>query len=139
MTFTSGDQAPHRALPASAAQAREVVERLVHTFYAPLGASAGDVDVVVADALLVTSELVTNAFRHGGGLIAFDAHVSADGLLVSVTDRSSTLPVTTTTEVPAGDRTGGYGWPLVCRLASTVSITPAPPEGKCIHAFIPLT
>ena len=53
-------------VPHNAAAARDMVTRLLNSRFCGLhGESLAD--VVVADALLVTSELVTNAFRHGGG------------------------------------------------------------------------
>ncbi|MCX4775417.1 ATP-binding protein [Streptomyces sp. NBC_01264] len=48
--------------------------------------------VTTADALLVTSELVTNAIRHGGGLIAFCAEITGEALRVCVSDGARTLP-----------------------------------------------
>lgn len=51
----------------------------------------------LSDALLVASELTTNAILHGGGITGFDVDVDADGqtVRVSVSDRSDRLPVAT--------------------------------------------
>ncbi|MFD7098072.1 ATP-binding protein, partial [Streptomyces xanthophaeus] len=74
----------------------------------------------LTDALLVTSELVSNAIRHGGGLLDFSAAVVEDGLRLVVTDASSDAPFVTPRRagtVPVG----GFGWPLVLRLARSVT------------------
>lgn len=92
---------------------------------------------VLADALLVTSELVTNAIRHGGGLTAFDLWITEDGLILNVGDASPCLPVTTDLDKRRKDQIGGFGWPLVCRLARHVAVT-ALPDGKQITVLIRL-
>lgn len=82
---------------------------------------------VVDDVLLVTSELVTNAFRHGGRLTAFETEVTDEGLRITVGDASTESPAESADvgpKVRAGAaRIGGYGWPLVRLLASRVSIS----------------
>ncbi|MEU1485957.1 ATP-binding protein [Streptomyces sp. NPDC005752] len=122
--------------PRNAAAAREAVTHLLASW--PSGPAAkGLAEVVVADALLVTSELVTNAFRHGGGLTGFTAELTGEGLLLAVADASTDAPVTSP-HPPRTAHVGGYGWPLVCRLAERVSIT-FHPGGKRITALIALT
>ncbi|WP_031085009.1 ATP-binding protein [Streptomyces sp. NRRL WC-3549] len=131
------DVSPVRAapgVPQNAAAARAVVTRL-------LAARAGGpdgraADVTVADALLVTSELVTNALRHGGGLTGFAAEVNAEGLLLTVSDASSTPPAVTV-RLPEADHIGGYGWPLVRRLTRRLTVT-FHPGGKHIVALVAL-
>lgn len=93
---------------------------------------------VLADALLVTSELVTNAMRHGNGLTSFDLWIAGDGLILNVADASTRLPVTTDLRDRRKDQVGGYGWPLVCRLARHVAVTVLP-DGKQITVLIRLT
>ncbi|MEU2061031.1 ATP-binding protein [Streptomyces sp. NPDC013455] len=93
----------------------------------------------VQDALLVTSELTTNALVHGGGITGFDVDVDSGGVYVSVSDRSDELPVA----APDGgdqDRTGpgGRGWPIVCLLARDVRVAELPLGGKRITAVVPL-
>ncbi|MFF2652507.1 ATP-binding protein [Streptomyces sp. NPDC058045] len=86
---------------------------------------------LVDDCLLVVSELVTNAIRHGGGLVGVDVTAAAGRILLSVQDRSSELP---TAAQPSGNwLPGGYGWPLVCRLAQQVTIRVLDGGGKAIH------
>ncbi|MEU0135586.1 ATP-binding protein [Streptomyces sp. NPDC006296] len=124
------------AVPQNAAAARDVVTRLLEAEFCALGGEA-PADVVVADALLVTSELVTNAVRHGGGLTGFTAEITDDGLLLTVADASTRAPVTSERD-PAAASIGGYGWLLVRRLARQVSITYLP-GGKNIVALVALT
>ncbi|MFF5159485.1 ATP-binding protein [Streptomyces sp. NPDC000348] len=93
----------------------------------------------LADALLVASELTTNAMLHGGGITDFQVDVSGPGVRLSVSDRSSELPVV----VPSADRQGrrrpgGHGWPIVCRLSRDIRVSDLPAGGKCITAVVPL-
>ncbi|WP_328321560.1 ATP-binding protein [Streptomyces sp. NBC_00388] len=136
--WEDGAVAPRAApLPHNAAAAREAVTRLLTSHFCRLDGE-GPADVVVADALLVTSELVTNAFRHGGGLTRFAAELSDEGLCVTVGDASTRTPVGRHEDAVGAARIGGYGWPLVLRLALRVSITRLP-GGKDITALVPLT
>ncbi|MFC8230780.1 ATP-binding protein [Streptomyces sp. NPDC057287] len=122
-------------VPRNAAAARDVVTRLLEAQFCGLGGE-GPADVVVADALLVTSELVTNAVRHGGGLTGFAAEITDDGLLLTVADASTRAPVTEKRD-PGTNPVGGYGWMLVRRLAKQVSVTYLP-GGKNIVALVAL-
>ncbi|MFJ8251786.1 ATP-binding protein [Streptomyces sp. NPDC094466] len=125
-------------VPENAAAARDAVMRLLTSQFCGPVSDGLTADVVVADALLITSELVTNAFRHGGGLTAFTAEITDEGLLLTVGDASQDLPVACDTGASGADRIGGYGWPLVCRLAKETSVT-VHPGGKNVVALIPLT
>ncbi|MEU9479290.1 ATP-binding protein [Streptomyces sp. NPDC048191] len=128
---------PCRRLPYRPADARRAVQRVVaercRARAIPCGADT------IADALLVTSELTTNAILHGGGITGFDVDVDSGGVRVSVCDRSDALPVA----VPPVDargraRPGGRGWPIVCRLARDVRVAQLPCGGKRITAVVPL-
>ncbi|MEE1930498.1 ATP-binding protein [Streptomyces sp. TRM 70351] len=122
-------------VPVSAADARaRVMAVLKARERGPGGPAVGE--TALADVLLVTSELVTNAIRHGGGLTRFAAEVTGGGLLLTVGDASDALPVS----VPGreGFGAGGYGWPLVHRLAADVSVTRLRTGGKRIRALVPL-
>ncbi|MEU0335192.1 ATP-binding protein [Streptomyces sp. NPDC006193] len=126
-----------RRVPCRPADARRTVERVV-TERCRDGALACPPETV-ADVLLVTSELATNALVHGGGITGFDVDVDPGGVRVSVSDRSGDLPVAR----PAADeqdraRPGGRGWPIVCRLARDVRVAELPRGGKCITAVVPL-
>ncbi|MGP3753176.1 ATP-binding protein [Streptomyces sp. IBSNAI001] len=122
-------------VPRNAAAARDAVVRVLRErFRGRRGEEPAE--IVVGDALLVTSELVTNAVRHGGGLTGFTTEITDEGLLLTVSD-ASTLPPVTAERDPATASVGGYGWPLVRRLAKRVSVTYLP-DGKDIVALIAL-
>lgn len=125
--------APSRAAPAggpasvprNAAAARETVTRLLASrIHGPAG--EGLAEVVVSDALLVTSELVTNAFRHGGGLTGFTAELTGEGLLLAVADASTDAPVASPTRrgQPMSEATAGR-WCAVWRSGCPSRSIPA--------------
>ncbi|MET7454658.1 ATP-binding protein [Streptomyces sp. NPDC005574] len=94
----------------------------------------------LSDALLVTSELTTNAILHGGGVTDFHVDVVGPGLRVCVSDGSDRPPVAVAPLDPQGRRrAGGRGWPIVCRLARDVRVTDLPTGGKRITALLPLS
>lgn len=131
------DSGPVNPVPRTAMQARDRVQSLIESSGILRGASGPGGDVV-SDALLVTSELATNAIRHGGGIVGFSASVSADGLLLAVADASGDHPVALVRH-PGAFPVGGFGWPLICRLARSVEILSAPPGGgKRIEVLVPL-
>ncbi|MFJ6716616.1 ATP-binding protein [Streptomyces sp. NPDC091265] len=125
-------------VPENAAAARDAVMRLLTSQFCGLVSEGLAADVVVADALLVTSELVTNAVRHGGGLTGFAAELTDEGLRLVVADASPDLPVASDSEGSGVGRVGGYGWVLVSRLAKQVSVS-VHPGGKSVVALISLT
>ncbi|MEV5433252.1 ATP-binding protein [Streptomyces sp. NPDC052701] len=127
-----------RARPAKPAEARRAVERAVaercRATRTPCDADA------LSDALLVASELTTNAMLHGGGVTDFRVDVVGPGLRVSVSDRSADLPVTAPpTDRQGRRRHGGHGWPIVCRLARDIQVSDLPSGGKRITAVVPLS
>ncbi|PWI44770.1 ATP-binding protein [Streptomyces sp. ICBB 8177] len=130
---TAGDTS---APPRTAAQARDHVRGLLTAHEratgVPVAARAH------ADALLVVSELVTNALRHAGGMTGFSARVTQDALLeVVVTDGSPNPPATSVHEARlTGD--GGLGWPLIRALATRVTLTATARGGKDICVLLPL-
>jgi anti-sigma regulatory factor (Ser/Thr protein kinase) len=133
-----GPPGVNRARPCKPAEARRAVERAVaercRATHTPCDADA------LSDALLVVSELTTNAILHGGGVTDFQVHVDGPGVRVSVSDRSDQLPVTAPRNDPQGRiRHGGHGWPIVCRLSRDVRVSDLPAGGKCITAVVPLT
>ncbi len=90
-----------------------------------------------ADALLVTSELVTNAIRHGGGITRFHAALTGDNTLhLTVSDASPHHPAL---RPAAPGRAGGFGWPHIQRHTDHVGITPQPEGGKTITTIQGLT
>ncbi|MFB8379041.1 ATP-binding protein [Streptomyces rubiginosohelvolus] len=100
------------AAPLKARGARAEVSRL-------LAGVAGE--RCVNDALLVVSELISNADRHGGGLREFAAGVEDGHLWLEVADHSEVLPESAAHDplVP-----GGFGWSLVRRLSADARIRP---------------
>ncbi|MFI8391924.1 ATP-binding protein [Streptomyces sp. NPDC085540] len=126
--------------PRTAVQARDRVRALLESS-AVVRVGTADGEAFLTDALLVTSELVTNAIRHGGGLLGFDASLCAGGtgLRIAVTDAVSTAPQSPPAR-PAGAAAGrgGYGWPLVHRLTRSMRIIPAAHGGKRIEVVVPL-
>ncbi|WP_406369249.1 ATP-binding protein [Streptomyces sp. NBC_00647] len=122
--------------PGSPADIRQAVR------YALAGRSGGhtrDADAAVGDALLVASELVTNAMLHGGGVTAFEVTPTEREVHLSVSDRSDRLPVPVRRVDDAGRlRVGGHGWMIVCTLASDVVISNLRAGGKRITAVVPL-
>ncbi|MBC7272370.1 MAG: ATP-binding protein [Streptomyces sp.] len=93
----------------------------------------------LSDALLVASELTTNAILHGGGVTDVDVDVDEHDVRVSVSDRSDRFPeLTPALDAHGRRRTGGRGWPIVCRLASAVDVSELPAGGKRITAVVPV-
>ncbi|WP_329459317.1 ATP-binding protein [Streptomyces sp. NBC_01497] len=137
MTYATGSDGAWgtygAGVPTRAAEAR----RVVHALLLREGLVAKDAahETVLADALLLTSELVTNALRHGGGVTGFSASVVDGALVLVVADASTRIP----TARPRREdfAAGGYGWPLVCRLAGTPDVV-VTATGKTVRAVMPL-
>lgn len=66
-------------------------------------------------ALLLVSELATNAIRHGSPPVRLSLRMQGDQLRVEVTDSSPTLPQL---GHPGPDQTGGRGLQIVQQLAA---------------------
>ncbi|MFD8205127.1 ATP-binding protein [Streptomyces sp. NPDC059695] len=107
------------------AQARQLVRQTLGAL-GPLHAAQ------VEDLLLVTSELVTNAHRHGGGVTSFGIAVGRDRVTVSVADSSGEPP---RPRLHDELRPGGFGWPIVLRLCREVTVD-ARTDGKTVHAAV---
>ncbi|GAA3617929.1 ATP-binding protein [Streptomyces chitinivorans] len=115
--------------PQTGDRAREITRGFLRD--AEPNASEADVDAV----LLGVSELVSNAVRHAGGVTDFRLDSREGGVLVEVSDASVRRPRTVqiNPSVP-----GGFGWLLVRELATDVTVTLRPGEGKTIRASFPL-
>ncbi|MEU5627072.1 ATP-binding protein [Streptomyces tendae] len=143
-TTTAAATAPPRltpfAVPApgagvGAAAARAYAESVARTGWGGPGREVREEDVV--DLLLVVSELVTNAIRHGDGLAGFEARPTEEGLWIAVHDHSAVVP-RAAYAFPTTHPGGGYGWPLVARLARDIAVEVRPEGGKTISALVPL-
>ncbi|HEY5984762.1 MAG TPA: ATP-binding protein [Streptosporangiaceae bacterium] len=109
------------AAPAAAAEARSQVRAAVHAWDVPADASV---------AVLLTSELVTNAIRHVAGETIMLAISCACGQLrVDVHDTSCSMPVPV--DAPADAQTG-RGLMLVNSLSTTWGFYRTP-TGKAVY------
>lgn len=116
------------ARPDSVSHARRLVQDFLAAQPRPVAEQAA------IDLLLIVSELVTNAIRHGGGVTALRLAARPGLIDVEVRDHSDDMPVMR--DPARGWGPGGYGWPLVCRLASEVALTPVAGGGKAIRATL---
>ncbi|MFF7812784.1 ATP-binding protein [Streptomyces sp. NPDC007945] len=123
----------HRTLygPWAAAEARREVHDLA---VAALLAGSPVSATAEADAMLVVSELVSNAVRHAGGDCSVDLTLRADGMDIDVSDHSREPP-RPGSPGPYGE--GGYGWGIVDRLTSELTVAHRP-NGKTVHAHLDL-
>jgi anti-sigma regulatory factor (Ser/Thr protein kinase) len=88
---------------------------------------------VVEDAVLVVSELVTNALRHGEGEAVVRASLRGDVIQLSVTDSGDDLPAQQPIDFA---RVGGLGLHVVERVSAEWGVSPFP-GGKTVWAVIP--
>jgi anti-sigma regulatory factor (Ser/Thr protein kinase) len=84
------------------------------------------------DALLVVSELVTNALRHGDGQIEARLSVDRAGVSLFVSDDGRELPAVRRGDASAS---GGLGLQIVDRLASRWGVTPRA-DGKTVWVVL---
>ncbi|MEV6583252.1 ATP-binding protein [Streptomyces sp. NPDC051582] len=114
---------------ASPADARQQARTFLDTLARPLAGDAAE------GVILAVSELVTNALRHGGGSYALDLTSRPDGIEVAVHDRSPRPPRMRVPDLHGAG--GGFGWPMVNRLAVSTRVTTVPGRGKTVHALLP--
>jgi anti-sigma regulatory factor (Ser/Thr protein kinase) len=112
----------------SVASARDSARDFLGGLVRPVAAE--DADTLV----LVVSELVTNALRHGGGTCTLDLTAHPDSIEVTVHDHSPQAPRMRTPDL--NDGTGGFGWPMVNRLAHTTAVTRQAAGGKTVSATL---
>lgn len=84
--------------------------------------------------ILVVSELVTNALRHGGGTYTLRLTAHPDLIEVAVDDPSPQAPRMRTPDLDGA--TGGFGWRMVNDLARTTAVIHRPTGGKTVSAFL---
>ncbi|MGW9454163.1 ATP-binding protein [Streptomyces sp. NPDC055632] len=112
----------------SVAVARDSARRFLADLADPIPAG------VAETVILVVSELVTNALRHGGGDYTLDLTARPDSIEVAVHDHNPQVPRMRTPDLNGG--TGGFGWPMVNRLARTTSVIRRPSGGKTVSAIL---
>ncbi|KOU60279.1 ATP-binding protein [Streptomyces sp. WM4235] len=101
-----------------------------------LGSLDPSVDAEHADSVvLVVSELVTNALRHGGGTYRLHLAAHPGTIEVAVDDSSPRMPRPRIPDLVHG--TGGFGWHMVNDLARATAVTPRPEGGKTVRALLP--
>ncbi len=82
--------------------------------------------------LLVVSELVANALRHGGGNYTLRLIAHPDLIEVAVDDPSPQVPHMRTPDLTGA--TGGFGWRIVNHLTRTTAGIHRPSGGKAVSA-----
>ncbi|MGW7194590.1 ATP-binding protein [Streptomyces chryseus] len=126
--------ASHLTMGDSTADARRARD-ITRAFTAGLDPAASP---DVADTLvLVVSELVTNALRHGGGRYTLELSAGPDTVSASVSDPSPTAPREVAPDLNGGS--GGFGWHMVRRLTDSVTVAAGPGTGKTISAAMART
>ncbi|MFE9624836.1 ATP-binding protein [Streptomyces sp. NPDC006527] len=129
---------PALAPVTTAASARAYARAVVDARWNASGRPAREEDVI--DLLLVVSEMVTNAIRHGGGLAGFEVTPVRDGLRIAVHDHSDVVPSVAygSGALPTGHHGNGYGWPLIIRLARDISVARRASGGKTVSVLVPI-
>ena len=97
-------------------------------------------EAALIDLVLVVSELVANAIRHGGGLAGFEVTPTREGVRLAVHDNSDVVPAAAFGPggLPPVHHGNGFGWPLIIRLARDIAIDRRPGGGKTIRVLVPL-
>lgn len=88
----------------------------------------------VQNLLLLSSELVTNAIRYAGAVTALSFEADRGALHVRVADPSPAHPQSRIPDMTG--RTGGFGWPMILRLAKNVTVHCRGNQGKVILATL---
>ncbi|MER6075796.1 ATP-binding protein [Streptomyces sp. NPDC001817] len=76
----------------------------------------------------VVSELSTDALRHGGGRYTLELTFTAEAVNAAVSDLNPAPSRERAPDLDGG--AGGFGWPMVRRLTSKVTIAPRPWPGQ---------
>ncbi|MEU0216903.1 ATP-binding protein [Streptomyces sp. NPDC006265] len=96
------------------------------------GAAADRGSDAAVTVVLVVSELVTDAWRHGGGRWTLELTAHPDTIEVGVHDPSRYVPRMLSLDPNGG--TGGFDWPVVTGLAHATPVTSRPSGGKTVSA-----
>ncbi|ROR00394.1 histidine kinase-like protein [Streptomyces sp. 2132.2] len=121
--------APAARADGAVAEAREAARGFLGALRPAVGPDAAD------GVVLVVSELVTNAVRHGGGTYALRLSARPGSIEVAVEDPSPHLPRKRVPDLRHG--TGGFGWHMVNNLSLATAVTPTPEGGKTVRALLP--
>ena len=108
--------------------AREHAQAFLAQCVPPLTPAARD------DALLLVSELVSNAVRHAPGPCTLTLTDDRQRLAVTVSDSSAVAPVGRVPDLVSG--AGGFGWQLLHRLAQQVLVEVHESGGKSVTAVL---
>lgn len=114
--------------PELAAEARETTYRFLDGLCPTPSAHTSQ------NLVLVVSELVTNSLRHAGEVSSLQLRADRRSLRIVVKDPSPAQPQDRTPDLTG--RTGGFGWPMIQRLAERVTVRPRVGGGKTILAVL---
>ncbi|MFD9082941.1 ATP-binding protein [Streptomyces erythrochromogenes] len=129
MTTMNAERTALRSLSAVAG-----ARRAARAFLEALGRQA--IGREQADAVvLVGSELVTNALRHGGGGYTLRLAVHPGTIEIAVENPCPRMPRMRAPDLVDG--TGGFGWHMVNDLALATVVAPGPGSGKTVPALLP--
>ncbi|MFJ9341977.1 ATP-binding protein [Streptomyces sp. NPDC101733] len=126
---TVGVDATTACSTSAVAEAREAARDFLAALRPPADPDAADTVV------LVVSELVTNALRHGGGAYTLRLTAHPGSIEVAVDDLSPRPPRMRVPDLHHG--TGGFGWHMVNDLAHATAVTPTAEGGKTVRALLP--
>lgn len=90
---------------------------------------------VVGDAVLLASELVTNALRHGSPPRQLELELSPDRLFIAVRDAGAGRP---RLSLPVNDQEGGRGLALLDALSTAWGTEARPKDGKLVWCELAL-
>lgn len=114
------------AEPGSARRARQFVTRHL----------AGREPVLIDNATLMVSELVTNSIRHASGACVVTLELTLEMLRIKVSDAGPATPVVRS---PSPDEPTGRGLRIVAQLASDWGIDATPGSGNTVWFCMDLT
>jgi anti-sigma regulatory factor (Ser/Thr protein kinase) len=115
--------AAYQPEPTAAAAARRFVRDTLQTWL--IGGATGAGDALIDDAVLLTSELVTNAVVHAGTPVEVTCKLTGGGVEVVVSDEhpARLVPEPPENEHIPAERTSGRGLLLPAALASAWGVT----------------